>query len=87
MNSLGSVLLRPCWIFTSCKLGQTDDSDPNFTYLPDEARRIYMNIEFPFASFHCQEEFKEMLEDAGFYCVRYHNLTAGVVALHSGFKL
>lgn len=42
---------------------------------------------FPFASFHPQEEFKQMIEDAGFYCVRYHNLTAGVVALHSGFKL
>ncbi|XP_029017800.1 2-methoxy-6-polyprenyl-1,4-benzoquinol methylase, mitochondrial [Betta splendens] len=34
-----------------------------------------------------QERFKEMIEDAGFYCVQYHNLTGGVVALHSGFKL
>lgn len=34
-----------------------------------------------------QEEFKGMIEDAGFYCVRYYNLTGGVVALHSGFKL
>ncbi|XP_030593601.1 2-methoxy-6-polyprenyl-1,4-benzoquinol methylase, mitochondrial [Archocentrus centrarchus] len=34
-----------------------------------------------------QEEFKSMIEDAGFYCVRYSNLTGGVVALHSGFKL
>ncbi|CAG08176.1 unnamed protein product, partial [Tetraodon nigroviridis] len=34
-----------------------------------------------------QEEFKEMMEDVGFCCVHYHNLTAGVVALHSGFKL
>ncbi|XP_059193439.1 2-methoxy-6-polyprenyl-1,4-benzoquinol methylase, mitochondrial [Centropristis striata] len=34
-----------------------------------------------------QEEFKCIIEDAGFYCVNYHNLTAGVVALHSGFKL
>ncbi|XP_035514310.1 2-methoxy-6-polyprenyl-1,4-benzoquinol methylase, mitochondrial isoform X1 [Morone saxatilis] len=34
-----------------------------------------------------QEEFKGMIEDAGFYCVHYHNLTGGVVALHSGFKL
>lgn len=42
---------------------------------------------FPFAAFHPQEEFKQMIEDAGFYCVQYHNLTAGVVALHSGFKL
>ena len=28
-----------------------------------------------------------MIEDAGFYCVKYYNLTGGVVALHSGFKL
>ncbi|KAM6943832.1 2-methoxy-6-polyprenyl-1,4-benzoquinol methylase, mitochondrial [Lycodopsis pacificus] len=34
-----------------------------------------------------QEEFKRMIEDAGFYCVKYTNLTGGVVALHSGFKL
>ncbi|XP_078107480.1 2-methoxy-6-polyprenyl-1,4-benzoquinol methylase, mitochondrial [Sander vitreus] len=34
-----------------------------------------------------QEEFKYMIEDAGFYCVKYNNLTGGVVALHSGFKL
>ncbi|KAK7933419.1 hypothetical protein WMY93_004315 [Mugilogobius chulae] len=34
-----------------------------------------------------QEEFKDMIDDAGFYCVRYHNLTGGIVALHSGFKL
>ncbi|KAM3868214.1 2-methoxy-6-polyprenyl-1,4-benzoquinol methylase, mitochondrial [Diretmus argenteus] len=34
-----------------------------------------------------QEEFKGMIEDAGFYCAQYYNLTGGVVALHSGFKL
>ncbi|XP_076006842.1 2-methoxy-6-polyprenyl-1,4-benzoquinol methylase, mitochondrial [Genypterus blacodes] len=34
-----------------------------------------------------QEDFKGMIEEAGFYCVQYHNLTGGVVALHSGFKL
>ncbi|XP_077416835.1 2-methoxy-6-polyprenyl-1,4-benzoquinol methylase, mitochondrial [Vanacampus margaritifer] len=37
--------------------------------------------------FPAQEELKELLEDAGFCCVRYHNLTGGVVSLHSGFKL
>ncbi|XP_057687375.1 2-methoxy-6-polyprenyl-1,4-benzoquinol methylase, mitochondrial [Corythoichthys intestinalis] len=37
--------------------------------------------------FPAQEEFKDMMEDAGLCCVRYHNLTGGVVALHSGFKL
>ncbi|XP_066510653.1 2-methoxy-6-polyprenyl-1,4-benzoquinol methylase, mitochondrial-like isoform X2 [Hoplias malabaricus] len=34
-----------------------------------------------------QETFKEMMEDAGFFRVQYMNLTGGVVAIHSGFKL
>lgn len=34
-----------------------------------------------------QEELKELLEDAGFCCVSYRNLSGGVVSLHSGFKL
>jgi demethylmenaquinone methyltransferase/2-methoxy-6-polyprenyl-1,4-benzoquinol methylase len=33
-----------------------------------------------------QETLKQMLLDAGFDKVDYHNLTAGVVALHKGFK-
>jgi demethylmenaquinone methyltransferase/2-methoxy-6-polyprenyl-1,4-benzoquinol methylase len=33
-----------------------------------------------------QEELKAMMEGAGFERVTYHNLTAGVVALHRGFK-
>jgi demethylmenaquinone methyltransferase/2-methoxy-6-polyprenyl-1,4-benzoquinol methylase len=34
-----------------------------------------------------QEELKSMMEAAGFAKVSYHNLTAGVVALHKGFKV
>ncbi|CAL7950894.1 unnamed protein product [Xylocopa violacea] len=34
-----------------------------------------------------QEDFKEMIEEAGFRNVIYENLTCGVVAIHSGFKL
>ncbi|XP_020863630.1 2-methoxy-6-polyprenyl-1,4-benzoquinol methylase, mitochondrial [Phascolarctos cinereus] len=34
-----------------------------------------------------QEEFKEMIEDAGFQKVTYESLTSGIVAIHSGFKL
>lgn len=29
----------------------------------------------------------QMIEDAGFQGVDYENLTAGVVAIHSGFKM
>jgi len=34
-----------------------------------------------------QEDFKSMIEDAGFCQVSYENLSFGVVAIHSGFKL
>ena len=34
-----------------------------------------------------QETLQKMLEDAGFVCARFFNLTAGVVALHTGMKL
>ena len=33
-----------------------------------------------------QEELKQMMLDAGFDSVRYHNLTGGIVALHIGYK-
>ncbi|XP_063628410.1 2-methoxy-6-polyprenyl-1,4-benzoquinol methylase, mitochondrial isoform X2 [Cydia splendana] len=34
-----------------------------------------------------QEKFKSMIEDAGFRQVTYENLTFGVTAIHSGFKI
>ncbi|KAK2711726.1 2-methoxy-6-polyprenyl-1,4-benzoquinol methylase, mitochondrial-like isoform X2 [Artemia franciscana] len=34
-----------------------------------------------------QEDFKYMIENAGFRCVTYENLTFGVTAIHSGFKI
>ena len=34
-----------------------------------------------------QPEFAMMIEDAGFKCVSYTNMTGGVVALHTGYKL
>lgn len=36
--------------------------------------------------FPAQEEFAGMMEEAGFGVVRYENLTAGVVAIHSGIN-
>lgn len=34
-----------------------------------------------------QATLQKMMEDAGFVCARFFNLTAGVVALHTGMKL
>ena len=34
-----------------------------------------------------QESLKTMMMDAGFGFVKYHNMSAGVVALHEGVKI
>ena len=34
-----------------------------------------------------QETLKSMMEDAGFERCRYHNLSAGIVALHIGYRI
>jgi 2-methoxy-6-polyprenyl-1,4-benzoquinol methylase len=34
-----------------------------------------------------QESWADQIRDAGFKAVTYENLTGGVVAIHSGFKL
>jgi ubiquinone/menaquinone biosynthesis C-methylase UbiE len=34
-----------------------------------------------------QETWADQIRDAGFKAVTYENLTGGVVAIHSGFKL
>ncbi|XP_055535332.1 2-methoxy-6-polyprenyl-1,4-benzoquinol methylase, mitochondrial [Wyeomyia smithii] len=34
-----------------------------------------------------QQHFARLIEDAGFECVEYENLTGGICAIHSGFKL
>lgn len=34
-----------------------------------------------------RETLKKMMDDAGFVLTRYHNLSAGIVALHTGMKL
>jgi 2-methoxy-6-polyprenyl-1,4-benzoquinol methylase len=59
------------------KLGQVIANDSeSYQYLVESIRR------FP-----KQEELKQMFIDAGFNCVVYTNMTFGVVAVHSGFKL
>ncbi|KAK3927317.1 2-methoxy-6-polyprenyl-1,4-benzoquinol methylase, mitochondrial [Frankliniella fusca] len=49
--------------------------------------RPYQYLVESIRQFPAQEEFKEMIEAAGFRCVTYENLSFGVVAIHSGFKL
>ena len=33
-----------------------------------------------------QDTLRDMMEDAGFFEVEYHNMTGGIVALHRGVK-
>lgn len=59
------------------ELGQWVASDrDSYQYLVESIRR------FP-----PQEEFAELLERSGLGGVRYHNLSAGVVAVHTGYKV
>ena len=59
------------------KLGGLVANDENsYQYLVESIRR------FP-----NQEMLMAMVTQAGFSCVSYRNLTFGVVAVHSGFKL
>ena len=53
----------------------TGDGDP-YQYLVESIRR------FP-----NQERFKSMIEAAGFKRVSYRNLTGGIAAMHSGWRL
>ena len=55
---------------------------------------VYIVITFPVKhllildiKFCFQEEFTGMIEDAGFSHVTYENLSFGIAAIHSGFKL
>ena len=58
------------------KMGQLVASDEDsYRYL---AESIRMHPD--------QETLKDMMSDAGFVDVRYHNMTAGVVAVHRGIK-
>ncbi|MEL7048008.1 MAG: class I SAM-dependent methyltransferase, partial [Pseudomonadota bacterium] len=59
------------------RLGQqiTGDGD-SYKYLVESIRK------FP-----PQETFAEMVRDAGFENVKYRNLTGGIAAIHSGWKL
>lgn len=73
--------LAPAYDFYSFKvlpwLGQKVVGDPDsYRYLA-ESIRMHPN----------QETLKLMIEEAGFSRVAYYNLTAGVVALHRGYKI
>jgi len=59
------------------RIGQIVASDrDSYQYLVESIRR------FP-----VQEKFGSMIEDAGFEQVRWRNLSGGIAALHSGWKL
>ena len=75
------VPLKPIYDFYSFKLlpvmGKVVANDAeSYQYL---AESIRMHPD--------QETLKRMMQEAGFDCVKYFNLSAGVVALHKGFKL
>jgi demethylmenaquinone methyltransferase/2-methoxy-6-polyprenyl-1,4-benzoquinol methylase len=76
-----SKAIKPAYDLYSFKVLPTlgklvaGDSD-SYQYLA-ESIRVHPN----------QETLKSMMEDAGFERCRYHNLTAGIVALHIGYRI
>ena len=59
------------------KMGELIAGDPDsYRYLAESIRM------HP-----AQEELKQMMEQAGLSLVEYFNLSAGIVALHRGYKL
>jgi ubiquinone/menaquinone biosynthesis C-methylase UbiE len=50
-------------------------------------RASYQYLVESIRKFPKQEDFAQMLRDAGLRAVTYTNLTAGCVAIHSGFRL
>lgn len=60
---------------------------PVLGYLVAGQWQPYQYLVESIRNFPDQESYKEMIEEAGFRAVTYTNLTFGVVAIHSGFKL
>lgn len=80
-STVKNPLLKPVYDAYSFrlipKMGQWIAGDPaSYQYLAESIRQ------FP-----DQETFSAMLCDAGFEQVRYQNLSGGIVAIHSGWKL
>ncbi len=79
--SAPSRVIKPAYDLYSFKvlptLGKLVANDPeSYQYL---AESIRMHPD--------QETLKTMMEDAGFERCRYHNLAAGIVALHIGYRI
>jgi len=80
-SQVKSDLLRPLYDFYSFniipRIGEAVAGDrASYQYLVESIRR------FP-----NQENFKSMIESAGFKHVSYRNLSGGIVAIHSGWKI
>lgn len=60
---------------------------PRFGQMITGDRESYQYLVESIRQFPPQEAFKKLIEDAGFQRVTYRNMTGGVVALHSGWKI
>ena len=76
-----SKAIKPAYDLYSFKvlptLGKLVADDPDSYQYLAESIRMHPN----------QETLKSMMEDAGFERCRYHNLAAGIVALHIGYRI
>lgn len=76
-----SKAIKPAYDLYSFKvlptLGKLVTNDPDSYQYLAESIRMHPN----------QDTLKSMMEDAGFERCRYHNLAAGIVALHIGYRI
>ncbi|PCI33165.1 MAG: bifunctional demethylmenaquinone methyltransferase/2-methoxy-6-polyprenyl-1,4-benzoquinol methylase UbiE [Alphaproteobacteria bacterium] len=60
---------------------------PRFGEMITGDRKSYQYLVESIRQFPTQDKFKSMISEAGFSRVTYRNMTGGVVALHSGWKI
>ena len=73
-------LIRPIYDFYSFKL------IPSIGQCVTQNKDAYRYLAESISLFPNQDDFKTMIQDAGFSDVKYKNLTFGVAAIHYGFK-
>ena len=97
---LGAVALLVVFAFTSTVFSQVDVplldriyDAYSFTVIPAVGKVVtgdghpYRYLVESIRTFPNQDAFRLMIEDAGFSRASFRNLTGGVVAIHSGWRL
>ena len=92
LTFLFNFVLKPFFSWLS-KLFKKIYDAYSFSYIPAVGKAItgdrdsYQYLAESIRKFPKQEDFKQMMLDAGFFKARYHNLFNGICAIHIGTKV